>query len=414
LLSELKNKKYWISKDRVAKFALPRGLRYGSFDSLVKLTDELAKFDGTLDSSLRKYERNLGELLEVGDTGKLNFFVIDQDSTKSASAYLSGWAWDGAKFGYDSTNQYWHMTVSEILSVMMTAQSKLDETVRTYATKQGDIKIKKEASDNRFWDLKGVCPSYVNVELVDVLVPSCVRQKSESECHGEDDFIETEHLTTLVAVIGKGKEEKDFDSWYVGSLDVLDEEVGELIPSNKIVPKSFRKLNVGPDKDGNTLFRVVLFRNAVDDFKKVCRDRRYCVREFLYKKSEYEKLLAKRETIGNSEKNAREILVNVIRAAWSDTFINHVHLKVLRTFVESLMRFGADDKTRCYCFQPHPQKTLLVRKDLEGYFGKCANADVEGEEFYNYISLSLTVGPADETPDEEARKLVKASSVVVD
>merc|ERR1712100_723426 len=49
-----------------------------------------------------------------------------------------------------------------------------------------------------------------------------------------------------------------------------------------VIPNSARKLNVEPDKEGNTLWRVVVFKDAKEQFSRKCRERKVAVRDFTF------------------------------------------------------------------------------------------------------------------------------------
>jgi V-type H+-transporting ATPase subunit C len=83
---------------------------------------------------------------------------------------------------------------------------------------------------------------------------------------------------------------------------------------------------------------VSLFRKVVDDFKNACREKKYIVREFAFdaeksKGGEKKKLEAERET---QKKN----LVRWCKTNFSEAFVAWVHLKAIRVFVESVLRYG--------------------------------------------------------------------------
>ena len=63
---------------------------------------------------------------------------------------------------------------------------------------------------------------------------------------------------------------------------VLEASLG----TDGVVPMSAKKLTAGDkfieDRDGNTLYRVVLFKSSFEKFKKKAREAGFSVREFTY------------------------------------------------------------------------------------------------------------------------------------
>merc|ERR1719336_707194 len=109
----------------------------------------------------------------------------------------------------------------------------------------------------------------------------------------DDDFIYTEHLTTVAVILPRGSDQ-DFLKVY----ETMQENV---------VPKSARKFKDLDDKDGNSLWRVVMFKSAAEGFKKQCRERRFIVRDFEYSEDAYKRLKAQREQLEDAVKRQQEL-----------------------------------------------------------------------------------------------------------
>merc|ERR1719362_112558 len=77
-------------------FSVPEGdspLVFGSFDTLIKLTDDLAKADSQVDAIVHRVER---QFLEVEPNAK--FTVTTQRQPKPFEDYIRSWKWDEAKY----------------------------------------------------------------------------------------------------------------------------------------------------------------------------------------------------------------------------------------------------------------------------------------------------------------------------
>lgn len=68
------------------------------------------------------------------------------------------------------------------------------------------------------------------------------------------------------------------------------------------------------DKDGNTLWRVVVFKSAAENFKKQCRERRYIVRDFEYSEEGYRRLKAQRDQLEDSVRRQHELVRGLYQA----------------------------------------------------------------------------------------------------
>mmetsp|Transcript_23146 Transcript_23146/g.53407 ORF Transcript_23146/g.53407 Transcript_23146/m.53407 type:complete len:268 (+) Transcript_23146:426-1229(+) len=259
----------------------------------------------------------------------------------------------------------------------MSVVNKLDEEARNKTAQYNDFKTQRGNMAKK----EGA--NLTNRDLVDVLTPDVVKMQGNAD----DDFIYTEHLTTVVVILPRGAE-PEFAKTY--------EKIAE-----NVVPMSGRKFKDLDDKDGNTLWRVVVFKSAAENFKKQCRERRYIVRDFEYSEEGYRRLKAQRDQLEDSVRRQHELVRGLYQAAWSDAMIAWVHIKAMRVFVESVLRFGMPPRFASFVVSPKQSSTAGVRKALADVLGKGAQSALFGgdkvaeaqdgdDEYFPYVSLAFT------------------------
>jgi len=353
------------AEDGPWKFEVPdgeRSLLFGSFDNLIRLTDDLQKYDGQVDGILHRLERQYLEL-----DPKAEFKVKSQRTEKPFLEYLRAWQWDEAK--YPRTR-----SIVDNITLLMSVVNKLDEEARNKTAQYNDFKTQKGNLAKK----EGAM--LTNRDLVDILTPDVVKVAGTAD----DDFIYTEHLTTVCVILPRGSEPEFLKSY---------ESYAECI-----VPMSARSFPKLADKDGNTLYRVVMFRSAADPFKKQCRDRRYITRDFEYSEDGYKKLKVQREQLDEAVKRQHELVRGLYQAAWSDAMVAWIHIKAMRVFVESVLRFGMPPRFGAFVVAPNASKAAAARKALADILGKSGSSgpcgdkmeQEEGEEYYPYVSFSFT------------------------
>ena len=74
-------------------FEVPENLKFGSFDSLIKLVDDLAKYDSQVESVIRRVER---QLFDLDPQAELS--IMAQRSSSSVEHYLTKFRWDDIKY----------------------------------------------------------------------------------------------------------------------------------------------------------------------------------------------------------------------------------------------------------------------------------------------------------------------------
>jgi len=260
---------------------------------------------------------------------------------------------------------------------LLTIVNKLEEEGRMKTAQFNDLKTQRTTLMK-----KSEAQSLPSKDLIDVFSPENVK----SGTGADDDFIMTEYLTTLIVVLAKGSEQEFLSSY---------ERWGE-----NVVPMSARKFQGMDDKEGNSLWRVIVFKSAADGFKRAARDARFIVRDFEYNAETLKKLKAQRDQVNRDFDAQQKVLQSFCSLAWSDVMVAWVHVKAMRVFVESVLRFGAPPSFASFNIQPQASQTTQARKALSDVFranGNEANdklaeaaAEADGEEFYSYVSVQFS------------------------
>ena len=287
-----------------------------------------------------------------------------QRTQSSVEDYVRNFKWDDVKFPRNRT-------VQDNIQAIMNSVQKIDEEVKNKTQQYTDAKqhaalfARKEQA------------SHIQRDLVDLLTPDRVNEA--------EDFVYSEHLTTVVLVVPRGAD-TDFLAHYQ-SFDPY------------VVPESAHRI-AGDDKDGNSLWRVVMFKTAVDAFKTHCRQHRYTVRDFQFSAGKYREVVEAREASEAELRKQEAVLKRVCQAAFSDAVVAWTHLKAIRTFVEAVLRYGVPPTFAAYLVKPgkYINKQTKLRSELldilcpssggRGYAEvKESVNDEEGSEFLPYVYL---------------------------
>jgi len=200
-----------------------------------------------------------------------------------------------------------------------------------------------------------------------------------SECVKENDIVESEHLTTIFVVVPKHSE-RDFDNVY----DSLNDFV---------VPRSSRVIT----QDGDSVLRsIVLFKHVVDKVKSDLMKRKWAVREYSYRPGEAEERSGRIEEQRERRKQLKGDLTRWCKINFSEAFSAWVHLKAIRIFVESVLRFGLPRDYTFLIIEPDLKKEKTLRKALDESFKSLASVHMQGdtgdvviagtqERFYPYV-----------------------------
>lgn len=342
------------------KFHLP-DLKVGTLDQLVGLSDDLGKLDTYVEGVTRKVATYLGDVLD-DQRDKLadNLLANGMDM----ESYLTRFQWDMAKYPIKQSLK----NITEIISKQM---GQID----------ADLKSKSSAYNNLKTQLQSIERKSTGSLLVRSLA-DLVRK--------EHFVLNSDYLTTLLVVVPKMLY-KDWNTTY------------ERL-SNMVVPNSSQLVY---EDSEHGLYTVTLFKKVVDEFKGNCRKYRYVVREFTYDEAA---LLAGKNEIAKLESDKKKqygLLVRWLKVNFSEAFTAWVHVKALRLFVESVLRYGLPVNFQGMLLQPQKKTAKRLREvlgqlysHLDASAGQGPIDDIPGlnmgqQEYYPYVYFKICIDMAD-------------------
>ncbi|KAL1504843.1 hypothetical protein AB1Y20_008614 [Prymnesium parvum] len=343
----------------VYPFRVPaRGLRVGTLDSLMALSDDLVKIDMLSESTVMKIYRQLYDL--KGEEPTINGVKIDVFTTKQ-------WEWDEAKFQMKTPLR----ELSESISGRI---GGLDE----------ELKMKVLEVNN----LKGVLQGYERKTQGNLMV------RALTDIVKSGDIQESEFMTTVLVVVPRH------------SFKEFGESYEKL--ATYVVPRSARLLSEDPDYG---LYRVVCLKKTAEEFKNAAREKRYNVREFTFESgkaaSDEEKKIMDQEEFARLQ----QLLVNWCAINFAEAYTMMLHLKAIRIFVESVLRYGLKSSPdgmrpdfKAFILAPKRGKAEALRKLLGVMYGGSANMLEDGGEadaavpgavgeFYPYVNVAIETAP---------------------
>jgi len=325
----------------VSKFEVPSELRVGTLDSLVQLSDTLAKDDHFAEQLTKNLGNQLSNLLNNVKDRLVESLQVDGRTLQN---YLSSFRWDSAKFNVnlksaDSLREDINKKLVEIDTEMkgkVGAYNKLKQALNTLERNQtGSLMVRD--------------------------VSSAVKP---------DMFVQdSEYLVTLLVVVATRDKEKWFSSY---------ESLSEYV-----VPRSSQLVDI-EDKD-SSLVTVTVFRKIADDFKEAAREQSFNVKDFEFNQEARDaeaKLMA--ELQGDLRKK-HNMLIRWCATMFSEAFIAWIHMKALRIFVESVLRYGLPVNFSTCVALPRPKVGTNLRKSLNTTYAHLDNAAGDKEELKTII-----------------------------
>nr|CAD7431621.1 unnamed protein product [Timema monikensis] len=362
-MNNVTNKQNSLSENY--KFHIP-DLKVGTLDQLVGLSDDLGKLDGFVEQVTRKVAAYLGEVLE-DQRDKLHENLLANNS--DLPSYITRFQWDLAKYPIKQSLR----NIADIISKQV---GQID----------ADLKTKSSAYNN----LKG------NLQNLEKKQTGSLLTRNLAELVKKEHFIlDSEYLTTLLVIVPK----LSFNDWNNNYEKLTD----------MIVPRS--SVLVTQDSDFG-LYTVTLFKKVVEEFKLHSREKKFVVRDFTYNEEELAAGKNEITKLVTDKKKQFGPLVRWLKVNFSESFCAWVHVKALRVFVESVLRYGLPVNFQAMLLHPSKKNTKRLRDVLNQLYGHLDSSalqssgaqhdsvDIPGlgfgqSEYYAYVYYKINIDMVD-------------------
>lgn len=358
------------------KFAIP-DFKVGTLDSLVGLSDELGKLDTFAESLIKRMAQSVVEVME-DSKGKVHENLLANGGLKEKmkclkidlTSFVTHFEWDMAKY---PAKQPLVSVVDTLAKQLAQIETDLKSRTAAYSVLKANLEnLEKKSTGNLF-------------------------TRTLSDIVSKEDFVlDSEYLITLLVIVPKSS----YAQW---------QKTYESL-SDMVVPRSTKL--IAEDNEGG-LFTVTLFRKVIEDFKVKAKENKFIVREFYYdekeikrEREEMTRLLSDKKQqyqtscvalkkgsatyrdhkvkvtpLGNptrptagqtdreSEGEGEGPLLRWLKVNFSEAFIAWIHIKALRVFVESVLRYGLPVNFQAVLLQPHKKSaTKRLREVLNSVF----------------------------------------------
>ncbi|KAF2887169.1 hypothetical protein ILUMI_19004 [Ignelater luminosus] len=159
------------------------------------------------------------------------------------------------------------------------------------------------------------------------------------------------------------------------------------------------------------LFTVSLFKTKVEKFKVQAREKKFIVRDFTYNEEELAAGKNEITKLVTDKKKQFGPLVRWLKVNFSECFCAWIHVKALRVFVESVLRYGLPVNFQAILLHPNKKSMKRLRDVLNQLYGHldssalqtsggADNVDIPGlgfgqSEYYPYVYYKINIDMID-------------------
>uniref|UniRef100_A0A0B6ZVG3 V-type proton ATPase subunit C n=1 Tax=Arion vulgaris TaxID=1028688 RepID=A0A0B6ZVG3_9EUPU len=317
------------------KFSIP-DLKVGTLDILVALSDDLGKIDAYTESVVRKASSTLEDVLELSAKGNLTENLRVSGDTPP-QIYLQKFSWDLAKYPVKQP-------LRAIADVISKDVSHIEEELKTRY--------------NKYNALKG------NLQQLERKATGSLLTRNIADLVKKEDFIlDSEYLVTLVVIIPKILAEDWFKTY---------ERLAE-----KVVPRSSKVVYDDPE---HNLVTVTIFRTIQDEFKNKCRENKFMVRDFQYDENEIQAGKDELDKLSAEKKKKFGPLVKWLKINFGEAFVAWMHIKALRVFTESVLRYGLPVNFQAMLVRPIKKNHKRMKDVLNQLYGHLDSTALSGQQ----------------------------------
>lgn len=349
-MNNLTNKQNSLSENY--KFAIP-DLKVGTLDQLVGLSDDLGKLDGFVEGVTRKVAAYLGEVLE-DQRDKLHENLMANNG--DLSNYITKFQWDMAKYPIKQSLR----NIADIISKQV---GQIDADLKTKSSTYNNLKSSLQNME------KKQSGSLLTRNLADLVKK-------------EHFILDSEYLNTLLVVVPR----QSINDWWANYEKLTD----------MIVPRSSQMITQDQDYG---LFTVSLFKKVEEEFKHHAREKKFIVREFKYNEEELAAGKNEITKLVTDKKKQFGPLVRWLKVNFSECFCAWIHVKALRVFVESVLRYGLPVNFQAMLLHPNKNKTKRLRDILYQLYGHLDGSTQQGGVAHDSVEIpGLGFGQSDYYP----------------
>lgn len=379
------------------KFEVP-SLTVGTLDTLMTLSDNLVKTDGVVEQTVRKIERTSADLFDR-KSSELTVGGVP------AQRYIQQFAWDSAKYPN-------RRPLKELIAMIAGGAAGIEEELKQLTTSFADKQAALQEAKRR------VGGNLMKADLNDLLDPQTMSNVN---------IVDTEYLKTVFVAIPKQSKEnfestieslgsdiagfggpdwKRDSSKLGGPISFGNQVDRHQVSGSPVVPGSTQLVKSDTESilyavtilkgeyeagyyEGNE-FHAGNFKEFEPELAKACKEKRFVLRDFTWNPSQSTKTAMAREQMQVEVDGMKSALMRWCKTHFGDAFVAWMHIKAIRVFVESVLRYGLPVDFTSVLYKVHSGKEHLLTHELDKSLGNGADDDLdEGEEYHDFVLLKF-------------------------
>jgi V-type H+-transporting ATPase subunit C len=328
----------------------------GTLDALILAAEALQKHDAALESTVYKMMDTLhGLLKDAGLDSDDAPLALPPINNRSFVDVVMDFEWNVSKYRSDRP-------IREIGQAIGAEVGQVEHATRVRMNQYQQLKGQLHAMERK------------NVGNLSVRALTDVIQRHHV-------VLDSEYLNTLFVAVPKSLE----DSWWAS--------YESLVPM--VVPRSSETITQDAEY---LLVNVTVFKKTTPEFITRCREERFIVRDFTFEEGKSDQDVRAMAEYSSSRDLSRTQLMEWTRTNLADVCGAWVHIKMLRLFAESVLRYGLPPEFVYAVAHVKPKTEDKAKARMEqryAYLGREFEPladEVDKEEYRPYVWFPLEYG----------------------
>lgn len=310
-------------------------LTVGTLDSLMALSDDMEKVDSSIEVAVRKIERQYAEIAQSSSSSREPLLI----DGVPVDRYLPSFVWEHAKYPH-------RRALPELVGSLRTTVGSIEDELKQFAITFAEKTQKLQSLARQKKGSVGVAAG--SMPLEELLPQEAVASK---------EFLDTEYMTTMIAIVPAQLESKWLESYSQIAGDLVESGEGGGGKCSPAVPGSSERLF----KDSEiSVYTVTLlkgrqaagkygeegqwlpgsFVDFIPLYVAQAKELHFTIRPYSYDAGLVAKNEKDRQDLAKEVERLHANIIRWCKAHFAETFVAWMHLKVIRAFVESVLRYG--------------------------------------------------------------------------
>ncbi len=334
------------------------------------------------------------------------FFISSSIIGVPAQRYIQQFAWDSAKYPN-------RRPLKELVAMIAGGATGIEEELKQLTTSFADKQVALQEAKRKSGG------NLMKADLNDVL---------DSDIMNRINVVDTEYLKTVFVaipkqakenfltsiesiasdVVGYGGPDWSRDSSSLGGPTSFGNQVNrKSVCGSPVVPGSIQLVKADEESilyavtilkgsyeagfyEGNE-FHAGTYKEFEPELAKACREKRFVLREFEWDPSQAQKSQMAREQLQIEVDGMKSALMRWCKTHFGDAFVAWMHIKAIRVFVESVLRYGLPVDFTSVLYKVHTGKDLQLTQKLDKSLGNGVDEDIDdgAEEYHDFVLLKF-------------------------